>query len=197
VPEEKNNTANPAPRPTPEAEEVFLRWIAYLDDEFSRHHKPSLRAEIVREQLHQLYLSAPGGAKLNFTLTTELPTNILQLSLDPRNSTLAAEYDPGLDAKKYAERKPLIWFWLMFDRSPVGLNQWLGFRLRAMLARHIFEHIGNNVSLYPGIEFTFGYNLTVEDDCTILPGAVLDDRKPLRIEKGATVGAQSAELSRQ
>ncbi len=150
----------------------------------------------MREQLHQLYLSAPGGAKLNFTLITELPTNVLQLSLDPRNSTLAPEYESGVDPKKYAERKPLIWFWLMFDRSPVGLNLWLGFRFRAMLARHIFEHIGNNVSLYPGIEFTFGYNLSLEDDCTILPGAVLDDRKPLRIEKGATVGTQSPEFSR-
>jgi hypothetical protein len=178
-----------APRPTPEAGEIYLRWIGYLDEEFSRHHKPHLRAEIVREQLHQLYLSAPGGAKLNFILTTELPTNILQLSLDPRNATLAAEYELNLDRAKYAERKPLIWFWQMFDRSPVGLNLWLGFRLRAMLGRHIFQHIGSNVTLYPGVEFTFGYNLTIEDDCTILSGARLDDRTPLRIERGATIPA--------
>src|SRR5450631_4544237 len=184
------------PRPTPEAEEIYLRWIGNLDDEFARHHKPVLRAEIVRVQLHQLFLSRPSGGKLNFTLTTELPTNIFQLSLDSSNITLCAEYSTELDREKYDERKPLIWFWQMFDRSPVGLNLWLGFRFRAMLARHIFEHIGNNVSLYPGIEFTFGYNLTLEDDCTILPGTVLDDRRPLRIEKGTTVSAQSSQLSR-
>ena len=189
MPELEERDTQSSPRPTPEAEEIFLRCIGYLDDEFSRHHKPHLRAEIVREQLHQLYLSSPSGAKLNFTLTTELPTNILQLSLDPRNVTLAAEYDPALDREKYAGRKPLIWFWRMFDRSPVGLNLWLGFRLRAMLGRHIFEHLGSNVALYPRVEFAFGYNLTVEDDCTILTGATLDDRKPLRIEKGTTIAA--------
>ena len=38
------------------------------------------------------------------------------------------------DAAKYGERKPLIWFWMMYDRSPVGLNHWLGHKMRAMLA---------------------------------------------------------------
>ncbi|HVJ09603.1 MAG TPA: hypothetical protein VM554_14595 [Acidisarcina sp.] len=176
-----------APQPTPEAEEIYLRWIGFLDNEFGRHHKPNVRAEIVREQLHQLYFSQPGGAKLNFTLTTELPTNVLQLSLDPRNVTLPEEYDETLDHAKYDQRKPLIWFWRMFDRSPVGLNLWLGFRFRIMLGRHIFRHIGSNVLLYPNIHFTFGYNLTIEDDCSIHTNAILDDRQALTLQRGSNI----------
>ena len=56
---------------------------------------------------------------------------VLVHSFDPRNTTLEPEYYGDVDAAKYAERKPLIWFWMMFDRSPAGLNHWLGYRVRA------------------------------------------------------------------
>jgi len=39
-------SAHPVARPTPEAEEVFRRWIQFLDDEFVRHSSPERRAEI-------------------------------------------------------------------------------------------------------------------------------------------------------
>jgi hypothetical protein len=48
----------------------------------------------VRDQLYQLYLGRPHGGKLNLTLTSELPGNILGLSLDSANVTLEAEYFP-------------------------------------------------------------------------------------------------------
>ena len=132
-------------RPSREAEEVYLRWIKYLDEEFTKHKKPLLRAELVRDNLHQLLLGRPHGGRLNFTLTTELPFNVLQLSLDSANVTLEPEYYGDIDAKRYACIKPLIWFWQMFDHSPVALNHWLGFRFRAMLGKHIFKKIGKNV----------------------------------------------------
>ena len=47
-------------------------------------------------------------------------------SFDPRNASLEPEYYGDVDGQKYAERKPLIWFWMMFDRSPVGLTTGLG-----------------------------------------------------------------------
>ena len=37
---------------------------------------PERRAEIVRDQLYQLYLGRPHGGKLNLTLTSELPGNV-------------------------------------------------------------------------------------------------------------------------
>ncbi len=181
--------------PSREAKEVYTRWIDYLDEEFTRHRKPALRGEIVRDNLHQLVLGRPHGGKLNFTLSTELPFNVLQLSLDPANITLEPEYYGDVDAAKYACAKPLIWFWQMFDRSPVALNHWLGFRFRAMLGRHIFKKIGKNVKIFHGVEFSFGYNLTIEDNCVIHKYVMLDDRGELIIKKGTSISDYAAVYS--
>jgi acetyltransferase-like isoleucine patch superfamily enzyme len=83
----------------------------------------------------------------------------------------------------------------MFDRSPIALNHWLGFRLRAMLAKHIFKHIGDNVKIYHGVEFTFGYNLTLEDDVIIHNHVLLDDRGELIIRKGTSISEYAAVFS--
>jgi acetyltransferase-like isoleucine patch superfamily enzyme len=167
--------------PTPAAEKAFLEWIEKLDQEFM-NRDPEHRSDVVRETLHELYLGrphpSPGGQPAQ---------NVLMHSFDPRNTTLEPEYYGDVDAAKYAERKPLIWFWMMYDRSPVGLNHWLGYRVRAMLARHIFKHCGKNVKIFHGVEFSFGYNLTVEDNCTIHKYVLLDDRGEIVIHEGCSV----------
>ena len=164
------------PHPAPEAEELYRRWLQFLDDEFIRHSSPERRSEIVRDQLHQLYLGRPHGIKSSITLTSELPGTMLALSLDPANVTLEAEYFADTDRERYARRKPLLWFWKMFDRSPIGLNHWLGLRFRCMLGRHIFDHLGTGVKIYHGVDLTFGYNLSIGDGVTIRQGALLNDR---------------------
>jgi acetyltransferase-like isoleucine patch superfamily enzyme len=58
-----------------------------------------------------------------------------------------------------------------------------------MLGRHIFEHLGAGVRMYQGIEFTYGYNLHIEDGVTIRQGALLNDRGGITIGKGAVVGS--------
>ena len=179
-----------APHPAPEAEEIYRRWLDYLNDEFTRHHAAERRGEIVREQLFQLYLGRPhGGLVLGATLTSELPSVILSLSLDPANVTLEAESYPEIDRKLYAERKPLLWFWRMFDRSPVGRNLWLGLRFRAMLARHICHHVGTGVRFSSGVDLTYGYNLEIGDGATILEGALINDRGGIEIGAGAVIGS--------
>ena len=181
--------------PSREAAEVFTRWVEYLDEEFTKHKKPALRAELVRDNLHQLMLGRPHGGRLNFTLVTELPFNVLQLSLDPANVTLEPEYYGDIDAPRYGCIKPLIWFWHMFDHSPVGLNHWLGFRFRAMLGKHIFKKIGKNVKIFHGVEFSYGYNLTIEDDCVIHKYVMLDDRGEIVIKKGTSISDYAAVYS--
>ena len=178
--------------PTREAREVFERWLDFLDRELSKHSRPSLREELVLDNLHQIQLGSPRGGRLNFNLNSELPFNVLQLSLDPKNITLEAEYYGEIDLEKYAPIKPLIYFWQMFDRSPIGLNHWLGFRFRAMLGRHIFKHIGQNVKIFQGVEFSFGYNLSIEDDCVIHRNVILDDRGEIIIRKGTSISDFSA-----
>lgn len=169
--------------PRPDAEKSFLSWIEQLDREFM-NRDPEHRSVVVRDALHALYLGRPHKpAATNQTLAEQT----LIHSFDPRNVTLEPEYYGDVDAEKYAERKPLIWFWMMYDRSPVGLNHWLGFRMRAMLARHVFKHCGRNVKIFHGVEISFGYNLTVEDNCTIHKYVLLDDRGELIIRQGTSI----------
>jgi acetyltransferase-like isoleucine patch superfamily enzyme len=170
--------------PTAAAEKVFLDWIERLDQEFM-NRDPDHRSVVVRNALHELYLGRPyeppGPAK-------HTPAQLVQIhTFDPRNATLEPEYYGDVDPVRYGERKPLIWFWMMFDRSPVGLNHWLGYRVRYMLARHVFKHVGKNVKIFHGVEISFGYNLTVEDNCVIHKYVLLDDRGEIIIHEGSSI----------
>ena len=179
-------------RPLPEAEGLYGRWLAHLDDEFGRQESPDRRAEIVRDELYEIYLGRPHGGRTTTSLISETAMFVLGDSLDPRNVALDGDYADGVDLELYAPRKPLIWFWQMFDRSPLGLNLWLGFRFRSMLGRHIFKKLGDEVKIYPDVRFTFGYGLTIEDNCTIGRGAVLEDGSgELGIPQGTNVAAGS------
>jgi acetyltransferase-like isoleucine patch superfamily enzyme len=168
--------------PTPAAENSFLTWIERLDQEFMNRDSEH-RSLVVRDALHQLYL----GRLYSTTDAGPLAAQALIHTFDPRNASLEPEYYGDVDASKYSERKPLIWFWMMYDRSPVGLNHWLGFRMRAMLARHVFKFCGKNVKIFHGVEFSFGYNLTVEDNCTIHKYVLLDDRGEIIIHEGSSI----------
>jgi acetyltransferase-like isoleucine patch superfamily enzyme len=171
------------PSPSPAAEKGFLSWIDSLDQEFI-NRDPEHRSDVVCDALHEIYLGrtySPADPNLG------LATQALVHSFDPRNATLEPEYYGDVDAAKYAERKPLIWFWMMFDRSPLGLNHWLGYRVRAMLARHIFKYCGKNVKIFHGVEVSYGYNLTVEDNCVIHKYVLLDDRGEIIIHEGSSI----------
>lgn len=169
-------------QPQPPAEKGFLAWIEELDRQFATRDVAH-RSIVVRNALHELYLGRPYEDPANGPLAEQ----VLVHSFDPRNTTLEPEYYGDVDAQKYAERKPLIWFWMMFDRSPAGLNHWLGYRVRYMLARHIFKHVGKNVKIFHGVEFSYGYNLTVEDNCVIHKYTLLDDRGEIIIHEGSSV----------
>lgn len=168
--------------PTPAAEKSFISWIGELDREFE-NSDPARRSDVVRRALHDIYL---GRAHENRP-PASLAEQSLVHSFDPRNITLEPEYYGDVDGAKYGERKPLIWFWMMYDRSALGLNHWLGFRMRAMLARHIFKHCGANVKIFHGVEVSFGYNLVVEDNCTIHKFVLLDDRGELIIHANSSI----------
>jgi acetyltransferase-like isoleucine patch superfamily enzyme len=169
--------------PLPLAEKAFLSWIERLDGEFAEPD-PAYRSVVVRDALHELYLGRPFAEP---GASAPLAAQALVHSFDPRNATLEPEYYGDVDAAKYAERKPLIWFWMMYDRSPVGLNHWLGYQVRAMLARHIFKFCGKNVKIFHGVEVSYGYNLTVEDNCVIHKYVLLDDRGEIIIREGTSI----------
>ncbi|HLJ88685.1 MAG TPA: acyltransferase [Candidatus Angelobacter sp.] len=170
-------------RPMPAVEKKFLDWIQQLDEQFSNRDFEH-RCTVVRNALHELYLGKPYSDPAPTASLSELA---LIHNFDPRNTSLEPEYYGDVDGQKYTERKPLIWFWMMFDRSPAGLNHWLGFRVRYMLARHIFKHVGKNVKIFHGVEVSYGYNLTVEDNCVIHKYVLLDDRGEIVVHEGSSI----------
>ena len=174
-------------KPSQEALAVYTKWLTCLNDEFTRAQSVDRRSEIVRNELHQIYTGRPHGNRPRPNLNCELSSTVFADSLDPRNATLEPEYYGDCDHSLYAIRKPLIYFWQMFDRSPLGINHWLGFRVRAMLGKHIFKHIGQGVKIFHNVEFTFGYNLTIEDNCTIHKNVMLDDRGELILRHGTSI----------
>ena len=160
-------------QPTPQGQQVFEDWLGRLA---ARLQAGEDRNRVVSDTLLELY--GPAAPPVS---------PLLAATLDPRNVTLEPEYYGDIDAARYAERKPLIWLWMMFDRSPAGLNHWLGFQLRRLLAGHIFRHCGANVKIFHGVEFSFGYNLTVEDDCVIHKYVLLDDRGEIILRRGTSI----------
>lgn len=165
------------PKPMPEAEAVYRRWLAHLSSELTRHTSYVRRSEIVRDELHMIILGRPHGGRLNASLISELPMAVLAESFDPRNVTLAAELEADTDRDRFVPLKPLLCFWRGFDRSILGANLWLGLRFRAMLGQHIFAGIGRNVRFYRDVTFERGYTLTFADDTVVRPGARIDDRE--------------------
>ena len=160
-------------RLTPEAEHLYTEWLASLDASFTRDTTYEARSEIVRETLR--------------TILPQSASTITRASHDPRNITLEPEYYGDMDPERYYPRKPLIWLWLQFDASPLGPNQWLGERLRQMLGRHIFARMGQRVRIFQHVQFSFGYNLEIGDDCWIHRHVLLDDRGGITLHERTSI----------
>jgi acetyltransferase-like isoleucine patch superfamily enzyme len=159
----------------PAGEDVYPRFVDELAEKFD---DASLdRNDVARDALAQLYL----GRAVDWQESVEDPRSPLGVrtllaSLDPRNATVEAEYYREIDLEKWSRVKPLLWFWQMFDRSPVGHNVRLGTRMRAMLAARTFRRCGRDVRIFHGVEFSFGYNLSVGNGVTIHRNVLIDDR---------------------
>ncbi|MEP6470531.1 MAG: acyltransferase [Acidobacteriota bacterium] len=159
----------------PAGEEVYRRFVGELAEKFD---DPALDRNVVaRAALTELYL----GRTVSWDEAVADPASPLGVrtmlaSFDPRNATLEAEYYKEIDLEKWARVKPLLWFWQMFDHSPVGRNVRLGTQVRAMLAPRVFRRCGRDIRIFHDVEFSFGYNLSVGDGVTIHRNVLIDDR---------------------
>ncbi len=170
----------------PAGEEVYPRFVEELARRFD--DPKSDRNVTVREALATLYLGAvPEFEKELADPKTPLARKALLASFDPRNATLEAEYYREIDLAKWAPLKPLLWFWQMFDHSPVGRNVRLGTRMRAMLAARVFRKCGEGVRIFHDVELSFGYNLTVGNGVTIHRNVLIDDRGEVIIGDEASI----------
>jgi acetyltransferase-like isoleucine patch superfamily enzyme len=104
-------------------------------------------------------------------------TRLALASTDPRNITLEPEYYADCQQDRFQRVKPLLWLWYSFDRTTAGgQNVWLGVELRRLLAKYIFKRVGENFKCFQNVEFSFGYNLEVGDNCVVHRHVLLDDR---------------------
>lgn len=140
--------------------------------------------EVVRDTLHEIVF---GGAHPQTINQLSLAARATLHSLDPRNVTTEPEYYADIDAKAYLDRKPFIWLWQMFDRSPLGQNAILGHRFRRMLAPLIFRRVGENFKCWQFVEWSFGYNLSIGDNVVIHRHVLLDDRGGIELGDNVSV----------
>jgi acetyltransferase-like isoleucine patch superfamily enzyme len=159
----------------PAGEDIFPRFVGELAEKFDDRSLD--RNLVAREALAELYLGGPVDFEAMIT-DPAVPSarKALVASFDPRNATLESEYYREIDLEKWSPVKPLLWFWQMFDHSPVGRNVRLGTQMRAMLAPRVFKRCGRDVRIFHEVEFSFGYNLSVGNGVTIHRNVLIDDR---------------------
>jgi acetyltransferase-like isoleucine patch superfamily enzyme len=166
----------------PDADDrIITDWLADLDARLSAPGADWNR--IARDTLVALY--HPGISDYDERVqdpAVPAATRIALRALDPRGVTLEPEYYADVDQARFARVKPLLWLWYSFDRSAAGgQNVDLGVRFRRVLAPHVFARCGRNFKCFQHVEFSFGYNLEVGDDCVIHRHVLLDDRGGIRL----------------
>ena len=161
---------------------LYDDWLDSIDGELSRPDCD--RDELCRRVLTDIYYPRLAGVDPS----TFSPTTRLALAqLDPRNITLEPEYYHEIDPEQYYPRKPLIWLWEMFDKSPLGENVHLGVKFRRLLARRIFKRCGRNFKAFHFVKLSLGYNLEVGDGVVVHRHVLLDDRGGITIGNGASI----------
>lgn len=171
-------------RPLAAVDRLFDRFLGELAEKLD---DPSVdRNDTCRDAIAELY-----GVRLTPDLLADesipVGTRAQYATFDPRNVTLEPEHYGDIDAEKYARVKPLTWLWIMFDRSPLGQNAYLGHKFRRALAERVFRRCGRNVKIWHFVEYSYGYNLFVGDDVVLHRYALLDDRGGIELGNRVSV----------
>jgi acetyltransferase-like isoleucine patch superfamily enzyme len=156
--------------PSSAATELYERWLDEIGGALERGDD---RWELCRRTLTGIFYPGLEGARL---ADLPLASQVALAQMDARNVTLEPEHYAEVDVDRFQERKPLLWMWQMFDRSPLGGDVHLGVRFRRLLAPHIFKRVGKNFKAFHFVEFSYGYNLEVGDDVVVHRNVLLDDR---------------------
>jgi len=169
----------------PETEKLYQQFVEGIE---GRILDPKTDRDVLcRDVLTDIYFPGRRWDDLMADRALSPCSRATVASLDPRNVTLEPEYYAECDLERYYRVKPLIWMWIMYDRSPLGQAGQLGFDFRRMLARNIFRRCGRNLKIWQYVEVSFGYNITVGDDCVFHRYVLLDDRGEIVIGNGVSM----------
>ncbi|HYJ45830.1 MAG TPA: acyltransferase [Pyrinomonadaceae bacterium] len=177
-------------RPQPQAEADFDEFLGTLQGALTDGKRDP--NDVVRDTLYDLYYGAGSFSQGTGRVTPDpsawSPTaRAVFHSFDPRNITTEPEYYTDIDSEAYSERKPFIWLWQMYDRSPIGQNAHLGHRFRRMLAPFIFRRVGENFKCWHFVEWSYGYNLSFGDNVVVHRHVLLDDRGGIEIGNNVSI----------
>ncbi|HEX8673871.1 MAG TPA: acyltransferase [Longimicrobium sp.] len=167
--------------PAAEATALYDRWLGELQEALARGDD---RWELCRQTLTALWYPGMAGVDPR-NLPLAVQASLAQM--DARNVTLEPEYYAEVDVERFYERKPLLWMWQMFDRSPMGGNVHLGVHFRRALAPYLFKRVGKNFKCFHFVEFSYGYNLEVGDDVVVHRNVLLDDRGGIVLGNGVSI----------
>ena len=173
--------------PTPVAA-MGEAWIEQLKGKLTA--KGADRVRVCRETLCDLAFPQYSANWETAVADEKLPigTRLALSALDSRNITLEPEYYADCDQEKFAANKPLLWLWYSFDRLPLGgQSVEIAIKFRQMLAPMIFKQCGERFKCFQHVEFSYGYNIEVGDDCVIHRHVLLDDRGGLVIGNRVSV----------
>jgi acetyltransferase-like isoleucine patch superfamily enzyme len=167
--------------PAARAGALYDEWLDELGEALERGDD---RWELCRRTLTGLFHPHLAGAD---PADLPLAAQAALAQMDARNVTLEPEYYAEVDEARFLERKPLLWMWQMFDRSPLGGNVHLGVRFRRLLAPYVLGRVGRNFKCFHFVEFSFGYNLEVGDDVVVHRNVLLDDRGGIVLGDGVSI----------
>ena len=156
--------------PAPQAIELYDEWLDEIETALARGDD---RWELCRRTLTGLFYPTLAEADPR---SLPLAARVALAQMDARNVTLEPEYYAEIDLERFNERKPLLWMWQLFDKSPLGGDIYLGTHFRRILAPYILRRVGRNFKAFQYVEFSFGYNLEVGDDVVVHRNVLLDDR---------------------
>ena len=160
---------------------LYDRWLGDIEESLARGDD---RWELCRTVLTGIFHPQLAGVDPK---TLPLAAQAALAQMDARNITLEPEYYAEVDVEKFTERKPLLWMWQMFDKSPLGQNIHLGVRFRRTLAPYLFKRVGKNFKCFHYVEFSYGYNLEVGDDVVVHRNVLLDDRGGIVLGNGVSI----------
>jgi acetyltransferase-like isoleucine patch superfamily enzyme len=167
--------------PPEEVANAYDAWLGGIEEAL---HRGDDRWELCRRTLTGIYYPGLAGADPN---SLSEGSRVALAQMDARNVTLEPEYYAEVDAERFAERKPLLWMWQLFDKSPLGGNVALGVRFRRILAPYIFRSVGRNFKCFHFVEVSFGYNLEVGDNVVVHRNVLLDDRGGIVLGDGVSI----------
>ena len=176
-------------RPQPQAEADFDEFLNTLYRDLTDGRRDP--NDVVRDTLYELYYGAGKfgegiGREPNLSNLSTAARAVIH-NFDPRNITTEPEHYTDIDGRAYQERKPFIWLWQMYDRSPLGQNAVLGHRFRRMLAPLIFRKVGENFKCWHFVEWSYGYNLSFGDNVVVHRHVLLDDRGGIEIGNNVSI----------